>query len=425
VVRTASRSRAATYAATTILGTSMLAGVAGLAGPSPSVAGTPTELAAAAKPAGTVMLKVKDVVPSALSSKAVVKIRLSKKPAKGVVKVKAGKHVLARTVAPTSKKFRVKVDIAGLKAGQHHLRAVYRVRSQGIRIVSPLVAVTSLNGCAPLPSACGYPDATNTGPRPGTVLRSVPDQITSGPGWKYDTRGWIAAVGDGAAITAVRCLCGVSVEADNVTISDSEFVVAGETFGIALRHTTNATIRNNTIRGPVVKGPERLMVGIKDIYVDSEGLQVLANDISATSTGVQVESGLVADNYIHDLGFTDGDHTNGTTSNGGSSPLTLSHNTVFNQWGQTDAISLFQDFGVQRNRVITNNLIAGGGYTLYAGADPDKMSTASNIVVTNNRFSRLFFPKGGYYGPATAYVEGNGNQWSGNVWDDTGATLKW
>ncbi len=375
-----------------------------------------------AKPIGTVRLKVKPTVPSLMATNVVVKVRLSKKPAKGSVKVKEGGRVLARAVTPARKGFKVKLELSGLKPGNHKLRAVYRIKGHQKGITSSLVVVNSIAGCAPVPHLCGYPDATNTGPRAGVVLRSVPDEVTSGPGWKYDSRGWIE-VQDGGQLTGVRCECGVNVEADNVLIADSEFVESGEGFGIALRHTDGVTIRNNIIRGPVVEGPARLLVGVKDIYGDSTGLQILANDLSMSSTGVQVESGLVADNYIHDLGFTDGDHTNGTTSNGGSSYLELRHNTVFNPWPQTDAISLFQDFGAQRNRLITDNLLAGGGYSLYAGANPGKESTTSNIVVTNNRFARLYFPKAGYYGPATAYFNGNGNQWIGNVWDDTGAAV--
>jgi hypothetical protein len=75
---------------------------------------------------------------------------------------------------------------------------------------------------------------------------------------------------------------------------------------------------------------------------------------------------------------------------------------VFNSQPQTDAISLFQDFGTQTNRVIDNNLVAGGGYTIYGGANPGGAQT-SNIRITNNRFSRIYFPRGGYYGHATAF----------------------
>ena len=132
-----------------------------------------------------------------------------------------------------------------------------------------------------------------------------------------------------------------------------------------------------------------------------------------------MESGLIQDNYIHDMGYKSGDHLNGITSNGSTALLTIRHNTVLNSFDQTDAISLFEDFGVQANRTIDNNLVAGGGYTIYGGANPGGAAT-SNIHITNNRFSRLYYPNGGSYGPVTAYApSGAGNTWTGNIWDDT------
>jgi hypothetical protein len=133
---------------------------------------------------------------------------------------------------------------------------------------------------------------------------------------------------------------------------------------------------------------------------------------------VQTDSGLIQDNYIHDMGYRSGDHINGTTSNGGGALLTIRHNTIFNQIDQTDAVSLFEDFGSQHDRVIDDNLLAGGGYTIYGGANPGGAAT-SNIRITNNRISRMYYPNGGYYGPVTAFdPQGSGNVWSGNVWDD-------
>jgi hypothetical protein len=188
-----------------------------------------------------------------------------------------------------------------------------------------------------------------------------------------------------------------------------------------VKHADNATIENCTISSPAVEGPNRLAVGIKDVYGDATRISVLRNNISHTSTGVQMDAGLIRDNYIHNLGFKSGDHINGTTANGGSGNLlTVAHNTVFNSRDQTDAISLFEDFGVQADKVIVDNLVAGGSYTIYGGANPGGRRT-SNIRITNNRFARIYSPNGGGYGPITAYdPNGSGNTFSGNIWDDTG-----
>ncbi|MCD9196886.1 right-handed parallel beta-helix repeat-containing protein [Aeromicrobium wangtongii] len=254
----------------------------------------------------------------------------------------------------------------------------------------------------------------------GTELVRVPQDARSGDGWHYDERGWIEVDQTGATLSGISTTRSVNITASSVTVQNSRIIVSGEDFGIAVRHADNVTLRNNDIAGPASSGPTRLMNGIKDIYSDSANLQVIGNDISNTACGVQTDQGLIEDNYIHDLAFTGDDHVNGTTSNGGSRPLTIRHNTIFNPQDQTDAVSLFQDFGPQNNRVIDDNLLAGGGYTIYAGANAGKESSATNISVTNNRISRVFYPKGGFFGYATAYTTSGGNSWEGNVWDDTG-----
>ncbi len=284
----------------------------------------------------------------------------------------------------------------------------------------PATATTSPStvqtNCAPVPSRCGFPDATNTGVQPGITLQRVPEDITSGPGWIWDSRGWLSVNDNGAILENIVVNNGISVQANNVTIRNIVINTGGEDFGIALRHTNNTRIEHVEI-GPT-PSDSRLLVGIKDIYGDATGTLITHADIWGSSTGVQMGSGTLTNSYIHDLRKQGDDHVNGFTSNGSTQPLTLTNNTIFNSFDQTDAISLFQDFGVEANRTITNNLIGGGGYTLYGGAGTKGQT--SNIVITNNRFTRHLFPNSGYYGPVAAYEpNAPGNIWTGNIWDDT------
>lgn len=279
--------------------------------------------------------------------------------------------------------------------------------------------------CAASPSRCGLPDASNTGvPAGASVLKNVPSQVSSGKGWHFDSRGWVQVDGNGAVLNGLNIPCNVNVTASNVTISNSRITVSGESsIGVSLRHTSNVTITHNVITG-VNSTSGRMMAGVKDIYGDSAGLSVVGNNIMDASTGVQLESGLVQGNYIHSPGYLPGDHINGITSNGGKPGLlTITGNTILNSMNQTDAIGLFEDFGSQANRMITGNLLAGGGYPIYAGQNTGGAATA-HIVVTNNRISTLYFANGGQWGPVTAFnAGGTGNSWSGNVWDGTGAAL--
>ncbi len=280
---------------------------------------------------------------------------------------------------------------------------------------------SGMTNCVTQPSRCGYPDATNTGVPAGTTLRRVPQDVTSGPGWVWDSRGWLQA-SSGAVVSDVIVSGTINVGGSNITVKNSRILVGGETWGIGLQHATNAVISNNEIG--ILGGSPRLMVGVKDIYGDSTGTQVLRNNVANTSTGIQVYEGLIADNYIHDMGYASGDHINGTTSNGGTKMMTVRHNTVLNQYSQTDAISLFQDFGIEANRLITENLVAGGGYTIYGG-DNQRYGKTYNIKITNNRFSNVFFANGGSYGPITAFdPTGTDNAASGNYWDHNLAAVK-
>jgi len=317
-------------------------------------------------------------------------------------------------------------------------------------------AAEQLN-CAPAPSKCGYPDATNTGlvtkikvtkrvrikkqkhvikrkklrgkkrfryvkrhSYKNVSFKTIPDDVRSGPGWRWDSIGRVAIDKDGTVFKNYIVKGTLDVLADNVTIDNVRVYNSGD-FGIALRRADNTTI-NNCMVGPAPGAP-RIFTAIKDVYADSTNTKIYRCNLYGWATGIQIYRGVIAHNYIHDPIYKNGDHTNGITSNGFTDPLSIVHNTIFNHLNQTDAIGLFQDFGREANRTIANNLMAGGGYSLYAGQDSGAPA-AYNIKVYDNRFSRIFYSRGGYYGPATAYnSKASGNLWQNNIWDDTGAAV--
>ena len=286
--------------------------------------------------------------------------------------------------------------------------------------VPPRAAAAQLN-CAAVPSACGYPDATNTGVPAGTTLLTVPGQVSSGPGWYYDSRGWVEVDGNGANLTGLYIPMNLDVTASNVTIDDDQVVTSGaSSFGISLRHTANVTIENSDVSG-VNTTTGRVANAIDDIYGDSTGLVVKDDNIADWRTAVQVSAGLVTGNYIHSPGYIAGDHVNGIYDTGSTQPLTISGNTIFNSISQTDDITLEATAAGEpvANKTITGNLLAGGGYSLYGGDSLGNTTTA--ITVTNNRFSTLYYPLGGQFGPVAYYATtGTGNTWTGNTWDNTG-----
>jgi hypothetical protein len=276
--------------------------------------------------------------------------------------------------------------------------------------------------CAPVPSECGFPDGTNTGVPKGATLLRVPDQVSSGPGWAFDSQaGAVEVTGNGAVLSGLYIPCNLDITASGVTIRDSRIVTAGD-FAVSLRHTAGVTIEDSTIGGSDAS-TGRVGVAITDVYGDSTGMVIKDDNISDFKTAVQISTGTVTGNYIHDPGYVAGDHTNGIFDAGSTQPLTIDHNTILNRFGQTDAISLDASAAGQQvaNKTVKNNLLAGGGYTIYGGASLS--NTTSHIVIVDNRFSRLFYHWIGQYGMVTRFdSRGQGNVWSGNVWDGSRPT---
>jgi hypothetical protein len=113
----------------------------------------------------------------------------------------------------------------------------------------------------------------------------------------------------------------------------------------------------------------------------------------------------------------------------GALNITLVHNTIFGMNGDgsfgTSGI-ITNPNGIDTNILIQDNLLAGGGYTLYctAGKPPenpiDLPMTAHNFRVIGNHFSTRYSPNVGFFGPSTNCDD---EIQSGNVIHETGAPL--
>jgi hypothetical protein len=289
-------------------------------------------------------------------------------------------------------------------------------------LAAPAASAAVKTNCAAVPSACGYPDATNTGVKAGTKLTAVPGQVTSGTGWSYDTSdATLNVTGNGTTLTGLSVTGSVNITASNVTLNDDQVVSNDGTFGVALRHTAGVTIENSAIGGANTT-TGRVNYAIDDIYGDSTALVIQNDNITDWRVGINAEAGLITANYIHSPGFQAGDHTDGIYDSEGTTQLTISNNTILNSLNQTCDIMLQSAAGVPvSNLAITGNFLAGGGYSIYAGG---AQNDSTNIVITGNRFGQQYYATSGQYGPDAQYQPaGAGNTWSGNIWDTTGATV--
>jgi hypothetical protein len=283
----------------------------------------------------------------------------------------------------------------------------------------------AMSTCAASPHRCGYPDATNSGVQAGQTLVAVPGQETSGPGWAWNAP-WdtLEVTRAGAVLSNLAIAGNIDVEASHVTLNNLQVTSIGGGWGVGLVHADRTLVEHCSISSPAASGPLRLQSGVKDVYGDTEGTIIAWDNIWHAEDGVQLSAGLIKGTYIHDLAYNSGDHTDGVDSNGGDpAGLTITRNTILNPLDQTDDIALFENFGPQEDVTITGNLMAGGDYSIYAGYNPGD-AVPSNIIISGNRFASTYYPNGGLYGPvAYAAIGVNGNTWTGNLWDSTGAAV--
>jgi hypothetical protein len=260
-------------------------------------------------------------------------------------------------------------------------------------------AQTAAITCMPRPSACGFPDATNTGVSPGVSLAPVNGAVTlDRPGEVYENK----------FVTG-----SISVKAPNVTIRNVKLKVTDEGYGI------RAFGWEGDVSGLKIDHVEIDLNG----FTDTKGI---AFD-GYTATHVWFHNGLdcahqgnnvtIADSFcdLPKLPRGSTSHADGFQSDGGHN-LVYRHNTIRNPNDQTSAILMSTNTSPITNVVIDDNLMAGGGYTVYCGTDEGGPSRGTTVY-TNNIISKAFFSKGGYWGPTIKCDEVTTN--AGNTWDGT------
>ena len=264
--------------------------------------------------------------------------------------------------------------------------------------------------CAAHPSACGYPDETNTGVPPSMTLTAS---------------GYLNVTKDGTTLNGLDITGGVNIQASNVTIKNCRLTGGAEAyFLVSIRQgSMNTLIEDSTIAG-LDDSTNGLSVGIFDISGAGSGTTLRRLNMYNCAECINGQPTTVEDNYIHDLAFWASDA--GPTHNEDvylpcpDGPITMSHNTFFNQVDQTATVYVDSYGGACSNTTISDNLLAGGGWTFYV----PQAGTAFSF--TNNRFSRLYFPSSGGYGPI-AGCSGSGcgsPKVTGNIWDETCAAVE-
>jgi hypothetical protein len=262
-------------------------------------------------------------------------------------------------------------------------------------------------------AACGWPSAGSAGPRASVCPKNrLADRGTTARSVHHIRR-------DGAVLACRDYLGCLSIEARNVTIRDVRVRCTSGRTGerangtgvIKVQNGASATI--SRVRTSGMKGVHacvwhqgtRLAVSRLHCSGVDDGVFSWADTRYSRTTGDNVT---LRDSYLH--GFTT------RTANGhvdgyqtvGSSHGVIAHNTFRmttddNNWS-TSAIAIWNEYRNSRDFVVRNNLIAGGGFSIYAhDYSPSSENPAGGFSVTNTRFvdnvfSRRLFGCVGSYG---------------------------
>lgn len=148
---------------------------------------------------------------------------------------------------------------------------------------------------------------------------------------------------------------------------------------------------------------------IRTAYAGND-LTVRRCDFSGMANAVEfgTRNVVIEDNYVHDFGSVDPEqHADGIQSANETPDLRVHHNSVFLNavTGGTGALMLWGT----GNSSVTDNLVAGGGYTLYLDGP---------MVITGNRISTKFSERSGEYGPVYPSQNLADATWSDNRWED-------
>jgi hypothetical protein len=245
--------------------------------------------------------------------------------------------------------------------------------------------------CGSDPGSCGLPDASNTGVPAGTKLITV--------------NGDMDVKSAGTVIRNKNIKGCITVLAPNVTIKDTKISCPGY-YGILFDSSTKGS-------GLLIEDVEIDCLDTNTTGVASHGLTARRLNIHGCENGFSIDNtSTVADSYIHDFYQGATGHADGIQLEGGAD-ITITHNTILDLIGTSAIIS---DPSQNSNVLVSGNLMAGGSYTLYCPRD-----SSTNYRVIGNRFSKMYYPKGGQYGP---WSDCNKlADLSGNLWDNDLSTV--
>lgn len=287
--------------------------------------------------------------------------------------------------------------------------------------------------CFAEPGACGYPDPAYHDVGALAACAS----LTPSEGVVMDARG--------GRVENLNIDGGIYIGAENVTVRNDciDYDGGGELNGEAMIRITaegaSATISHITAQGKNAT-TESVQLGITN---DSNQAGVTVSDAYVINCGECIHGALeLTNSYIDSSAQITGEHVEDWYFN--EATIVARHNTLINPEGQTATI--FGDTGdgaggpAANHLTVENNLLAGGGYSIYPDANSTEVGT-STMRIRHNHFARCLgtrestggghsckggidqhglYPDSGFYGwLAAQYCPPLPDQiWEDNQWDN-------
>ncbi len=276
---------------------------------------------------------------------------------------------------------------------------------------------------------CGWAGPNNTGPKlsecsggfliknSGNLSRVIDVSKDNTIVSCQDISGCVRITGNNVVLINIKITCNTGLVGTAANGKGSIYIENG----------ASATISNAEINGS--KGVHACIwhqgksVDIESIncYGADDGIFSWADVSYSQTTG---DNFTIKNSYFHDFtNKTSNGHIDGYQTEGANNGM-IDHNTFYmtsDDNNYTDsAIAIWNSIRSSNNITVQNNLLAGGGATVYAeDYSPSESNniggfSTSNIVFKNNRFSTIFNNCVGF-GPG----------WDGMIWFRVGPTDGW
>ena len=260
------------------------------------------------------------------------------------------------------------------------------------------------------------------------VAGDFPTPETTGPRVAPTrTTGDLSSTADGQVISQVTVNGRLTVRHDNVTVQD--VLVNGDgTYMVQVLEKADGTCPTN----------------VRIEYTEIDGAAAAEEDIPLYSP----DCGYVFDHgHVHNVGrasrlvdnttfsnsyiFSNrtgdsGAHRGAAGTNGGSNNQLINNVLMCEGRGCSAAIPMYGDFAPVDGLLVQHNLLATtGGVCAYGGSLSSKpYPDGSNIRFIDNHFSTRYYDTCGSSAPVAYFDNGvRGNEWSGNVWHESGRAV--